>query len=66
MSFGESVFQVGFNQKTAKEDLFIKGNHGISSRKQRGKTLEDSRRRITEAEPGTLTCGADWHHVDTS
>ena len=27
--FGESVFPAGFNQKTAKEDLFVKGNHGI-------------------------------------
>jgi hypothetical protein len=27
MSFGEYVFSAGFNQKTIKEDLFIKGNH---------------------------------------
>jgi hypothetical protein len=39
MSFGESMFLVGFNQKTAKEDLFIKRNHGIPPRKQRGKNL---------------------------
>jgi hypothetical protein len=44
MSFGESVFLAGFNQKTTKEDLFMKGNYGILSRKQRGKTPEDSRR----------------------
>jgi hypothetical protein len=44
MSFGESVFPTGFNQKTIKEDLFIKGNYKIPSLKQRGKTLEDSRR----------------------
>jgi hypothetical protein len=39
MSFGESMFLAEFNQKTAKEDLFIKGNHGISPRNRRGKTL---------------------------
>jgi hypothetical protein len=44
MSFGESVFPAGFNQKTAKEDLIVKGNFGIPSCKKRGKTLEDSRR----------------------
>ena len=44
MSFGESVFPVGFNQKIAKENLFIKGNYEILLRKQRGKTLEDSKR----------------------
>jgi hypothetical protein len=49
MSFGESMFPAGFNQKTAKENLFIKGNYGILSRKQRWKTLEDSRRLSTEA-----------------
>ena len=42
MSFGESVFPVGFNQKIAKENLFIKGNYEILLRKQRRKTLEDS------------------------
>jgi len=40
ISFGESVLSVGFNQKTAKEDLFIKGNYGIPLRKQSEKTLE--------------------------
>ena len=49
MSFGESVFSAGFNQKTAKEDLFIKGNYGIPPRKQLGKDLEDTRRQYTEA-----------------
>ena len=58
MCFGESVFSVGFNQKTAKEDLFVKRNHEIPPRKQRGETLEDSRRRITKAEPEPLTSGA--------
>jgi hypothetical protein len=59
MSFGESMFPTGFNQKTAKKDLFIKGNYGISSRNQCGKVLEDSRRLSTEAGLDPLTCGAD-------
>ena len=58
MSFGESVFLAGFNQKTAKEDLFIKGNHRILTRNRCGKTLEDSKRRITKAGHVSLTCGA--------
>jgi hypothetical protein len=58
MSFGESIFSAGFNKKNPKEDLFVKGNHVIPLRKQRGKTLEDSRRRITEAKAKPLTCGA--------
>ena len=63
MSFGESVFLVGFNQKTAKDGLFVKGNHGIPPLKQRGKTLEDSRRLSTEAELVPLTCGASRPHL---
>ena len=58
MSFGEFVFSTGFNQKTAKEDLFVKGNHGIPPRKKRGKTLEDSRRLSTEDDRERLTWGA--------
>ena len=50
-----------FNQKTAKEDLIIKGNHQILLRYQCGKTLEGSRRRITKAGLNPLTCGAAWH-----
>ena len=49
MSFSESVFSTGFNKKTAKEDLFVKRNHGIPPRNQLGKILEDSRRLSTEA-----------------
>ena len=63
MSFGESVFLVGFNQKTAKEDLFVKRNYGIPPRKQCWKTLEDSRWLSTEAELVPLTCGADQTHL---
>ena len=58
MSFGESVFSVGFIQKTVKGDLFVKGNHGIPPWDQRGKVPEDSRRLSTEAGLDPLTCGA--------
>ena len=51
MSFGDFVLSAGFNQKTAIEDIFVKGNYGIPLRQQRGKTLEDYRRLSTEAEP---------------
>ena len=44
MSFGESMFSVGLNQKTAKEDLFVKRNYGIPPCNRCGKTLEDSKR----------------------
>ena len=58
MNFGKSVFPAGFNQITAKENLIVKGNYGILPRYQRGKTLEGSRRRITEAGLDKLPCGA--------
>ena len=66
MSFGESVFSAGFIQKSVKGDLFIKGNYGILPRNHRGKTLEDSRRRITKTEPMSLTCGADQPHREAA
>ena len=50
MSFGESLFPAGFNQKTTKEDLIIKGKYGVPPWYLRGKTLEGSRSHITEAE----------------
>ena len=58
MSFGESVFLVGFNQKTAKDDLIVKGKYGIPPRHLRGKTLEGSRSHVTEAEGHPLIGGA--------
>ena len=66
MSFGESMFPPGFNQKTAKEDLFVKGNHGISPRDQCGKVLEDSRRLSTKAGLDPLTCGAGRPHLEAA
>ena len=62
MSFGESMFLAGFNQKTAKEDLFVKGNHGIPPRYLRGKILEDSMSYSTEARHVTLTYGNGRSH----
>jgi len=58
MSFGESMFLAKFIQKTAKEDLIIKGNYGILPRYLRGQTLEGSRRQIIEARLDPLPCGA--------
>ena len=61
MSFGESVFSAGFIQKTIKGEQFVKGNYGIPPRHLRGKTLEGSRRQITEAGLDPLPCGAGRH-----
>ena len=66
MSFAESVFPVGFNQKTVKEDLFVKENHGILPRNQRGKVPEDSRRLSTEGDHMSLTCGATPPHCQAT
>ena len=66
MSFGESMFSAGFIQKTIKGDLFVKGNYGIPPRNRHGKNLEDSRRRITEAKPMSLTCGAGRPHLEAA
>ena len=62
MSFGESVFSAGFIHKTVKGDLFIKGNYGIPTCKQRRKILEDSRRLSTKADLEGLPCGAGRPH----
>jgi hypothetical protein len=45
------MFPIGFYQKTTKDDLFVKENHGISSWDQHGKTIEDSQRLSTEVDP---------------
>ena len=58
MSFGESVFLVGFNQKTTKEDLIIKGKYEVSPWYLHGKTLEGSRSHITEEGGHPLIGGA--------
>ena len=66
MSFGESVFPLGFNQKIVKGDLFVKGNHRIPPRDQCGKVPEDSRRLSTEAGFDPLTCAADQPHLEAA
>ena len=58
MSFGKSVFPAGFNQKTAKEDIIVKGKYGVPPWYLHGKTLEGSRSHITKVKPEWLTCGA--------
>jgi hypothetical protein len=45
MSFGEPVFSAGFNQKTVKEDLFVKVNHVYPPRNQFEKTPEGNPRK---------------------
>ena len=62
MSFDKSMFPVGFNQKSPKEDLFVKGNHVILQDKQHGKTLEDYRRYSTKAGLEPLIGGAGRPH----
>jgi hypothetical protein len=66
MSFDESVFLAGFNQKTTKGDLFVKKNYRIPLWELCGKTLEDSRRLSTEVGLNPLTCGADWPHLEAA
>ena len=64
ISFGESTFQ--FNQKTAKEDLIVKGKYGVPLRYLRGKTLEHSRSHVTKAESKGMTCGAARPHCEAA
>ena len=63
MSFGESVFARGFNQKTVKVDPFVRLNRNYLGRKQLKKILEDSRRQTTKEEHKTMTCGAGRTHL---
>ena len=54
------MFSAGFNQKTSKEDLVIKGNHVISQHNQQEKTLEHFRRLSIEAEHDRWAQGVGW------
>ena len=65
MSFGESVFSAGFIQKTAKEDLIVKGNYRIPPWHQRGKDLEDTRRHHTAAQAERSPDGTIWSDLQT-
>ena len=58
MSFVESVFSVGFIQKTIKVDLDDRLNRAYLQRKQPQKVPEDSRGHHTEAEGETPPGGA--------
>ena len=60
------MFPAGFNQKTVKGGLIVKGNHIILSWGQRGKVPEDSRRLSTEAGLDPLTCGAGQPHLEAT
>ena len=62
MSFGESVFPTGFNQKTTKEDLIVKEKYGVPPRYLRGKTLEGSRSHVNEAGDKRMTYAAARPH----
>ena len=66
MSFDESIFSAGFNQKTVNGDLFVKENHGIPPRDQHGKVPKDSRRISTKAGLDPLTCGAGRPHLEAT
>ena len=69
MSFGESMFPVGFNQKIAKDDLIVKGKYRVPSWYLHGKTLEGSRSHVTKAKGHPLTGGAarpPWSHLSAS
>ena len=61
--FGDFMTVGGFNQKTVKEDLFVKVNHVHPRRNRPGKTLEQSRRQTTITQPEPLPCGAVQPHL---
>jgi hypothetical protein len=68
MSFGESVFLAGFNQKTEKEDQNVKYNQTYPWWKLLQKVPEDTRRHHTAADPERMTCraGRPHHHAAQS
>jgi hypothetical protein len=62
MSFGEFMFLAGFTQKTTKEDLNIKRDHGIISWLLHRNVLEDTRGHHAKAGHETLPGGAGRLH----
>jgi len=70
------VFPARFNQKTAKEDLIVKGKYRVPPWYLHGKTLEGSKSHITEEEGHPLIGGAtrplggaawpSWAHLSAS
>ena len=61
--FGDFMTVGGFNQKTVKEDLFVKANYIIPRRNQLGKTLEQSRRQLIETHAYVSECGTGRPHL---
>ena len=63
MSFGESVFSVGFNQKTVKVDLHVRFNCAYPQWNRHQKVPEDSRGLHTKAEGERLPSAAARPHL---
>jgi hypothetical protein len=63
MSFSEFMTARRFNQKTVKEDLFVKANHVHPRRNRPRKTLEQSRRQHTATRNETLQGRAGRPHL---
>ena len=66
MSFGESIFSVGFIQKAIKADLHVRINHTYLPRNGHQKVPEDSRGHHTEAGAKWLPCGAALPHLQAA
>ena len=66
MSFDESLFPIGFNQKTTKGELFVIGNHVILPPNKCEKTLEDSSRLSIKVDSEPLSCGSGRSHLQAS
>ena len=60
------MISAGFIQKTVKVDLDVRINHAYPQRNEHQKVPEDSRILHTKAEGETLTCGADWPHLQAA
>ena len=58
MSFGESVFSVGFIQTTVKVDLYVRINRAYPQQDRHQKDLEDTRGHHAVAERRRLPGGA--------
>ena len=65
-SFGESIFSIGFFQKTVKVDLHIRFNCAYPQRNKHQKFPEDSRGLHTEAEGDMLPSGAAQPYLQAS
>ena len=66
MSFGKSVFSIGFIPKTVKVDLHVGINCAYPQQNGHQKTLEDSRGLHSEADLEWLPGGAGWTHLQAA